>query len=80
MSSYRGVQHAFKSRMLWLKSVFKTQNSFQNTKSVFKTQISFQNTNPVLKTQITAQILKISFQIVATFNYKSIKLRSLYRL
>ena len=80
----RGVRHAFKSRTLSLKSVFKTQkqfskhkNSFQNTKSVFKTQISFQNTNPVLKTQITAQIHKINFQIVNTTNYKSVKLRFL---
>ena len=74
----------FESRTLWLKSVFKTQNSFQNTKSVFKTQnqfskhkISFQNANPVLKTQITAQIHKISFQIANTSNYKSVKLRFL---
>ena len=51
--------------------------SFQNTKSVIKTQISFQSTNPVLKTQITAQIHKISFQIVNTTNYKSVKLRFL---
>ena len=73
----RGVRHAFKSRTLWLKSVFKTQNSSQNMKSVFKHKISFQNTNPVLKTQITAQIHKISFQIVNTSNYKSVKLRFL---
>ena len=87
---FRGVRHAFKSRTLWLKSVFKTQKfskheiSFQNTKSVFKTQdqfskhkISFQNANSVLKTQITAQIHKISFQNVNTSNYKSVKLRFL---
>ena len=55
-------------------------NQFSKHKTVFKAQISFQNTNPVLKTQITAQILKISFHIITTFNYKSIKLRSLYRL
>ena len=42
----RGILHAFKSSTLWLKSVFKTQNSFQNTKSVFKTQ------NHVFKSQI----------------------------
>ena len=59
------------------KQFSKHKISFQNTKSVFKTQISFQNTNPVLKTQITAQIHKISFQIVNTFNYKSVKHRFL---
>ena len=64
------------------KSVFKAQNqfskhkisfqkykiSFQNTKSVFK------NTKSVFKTQITARICKISFQIINSFNYTSVKL------
>ena len=74
----RGVRHAFKSRTLWLKSVFKTQNSFQNTKSVFKTQNQFskcksnsQNTNHRSNTQnqfsnrkyIQLQISKTSFSI-----------------
>ena len=66
------------------KSVFKTQNqfskqkiSFQNTNQFSKRKSSFQNTNPVLKIQITAQIHKISFQIINTTNYKSVKLRFL---
>ena len=59
------------------KQFSKHKISFQNKQSVFKTQISFQNTNPVLKTQITTQIHKISFQIVNTTNYKSVKLRFL---
>ena len=56
------------------KQFSKYKISFQNTKPDFKAQISFQNTNLILKTQITIQILKISFQIVNTFNYKSVKL------
>ena len=83
MASARRVRHDFKSRTLWLKSIFKAQNSLQNMKSVFKTKTSFQNTNQFSnhksssQTQINAQIHKISFEIVNTNNYKSVKLRFL---
>ena len=69
-----------KSRTLRLKSVFKTQISFQNTKSVLKTRnqfskhkISSQNTKSVLKTQnqfskhkISSQNTKSGSQIINT--------------
>ena len=51
--------------------------SFQNTKQFSKHKINFQNADPVHKTQITAQIHKITFQIVNISNYKSLKLRFL---
>ena len=69
MPTSRGVRHAFKSRTLWLESVFKTQNQFSKHKSVLKTrnqfskhEISSQNTKSVLKTRNQFSKHKISSQ------------------
>lgn len=72
----QGVQHAFKSRTLWLKSVFKTQNSFQNKKSAFKTQNQLSKHKSAFKTQIQFLKHKLPLKYVKSVsNLKYIQLQ-----
>ena len=66
----QGVKHAFKSCTLWLKSVFKMQSSFQNTKSAFKIQIQFSKHKSLL--QYVKSLLKY---VKSVLNRKYIQLQ-----